>query len=493
VNEFAQSQREHQNDILRTLPRAEGHELARRSNQDGISNQVMQQRAKSCPIFPGRCPFGGACHACPARVQTKLTINEPGDKYEQEADRVANQVMRMPDPGVGSAVSRHDPTIQRACPSCEEELQRQVEPEEEEEEETVQAKPLAEQITPLVQRQEEEPEEEEEPIQTKLAGEIQRQEEMPEEEEEEPIQTKARPGRTPVVTTKIQAQINALRGGGRPLSESTRAFFEPRFGRSFGDVRLHTGGQASHIARSINARAFTFGRDIAFASGQYSQHSQRGRRLLAHELTHVIQQTHGRRRTSVQRQAAVPTYRDCTAAITGVTDANLRLENGRQRAREYVGAATRALANAPAAGTTYATALNRHFANPTNAQRNAIRANYQQIMRALVVGNFICNSQRICGREQAFWIAADDLIHVCRPFWPLSRTCRAIVLVHEAYHDITNTVTEGAGYRGSANYPAGNTAPPAGQTAATRSQTPDAYAFFAAHIWRNMDTNRTCF
>ena len=96
-------------------------------------------------------------------IQAKLKIGQPGDKYEQGADRVANQVMNM----------------------SESYLQRQVEPEEEEEE-SLQPSPLAEQITPLVQRQVEE--EEEEPVQPKIADEsqVQRQEEEPEEEEEEP-------------------------------------------------------------------------------------------------------------------------------------------------------------------------------------------------------------------------------------------------------------------------------------------------------------------
>lgn len=99
-------------------------------------------------------------------VQAKLTIGQPNDKYEQEADRVADEVMSMPDP----------------------KLQRQENPEEEEEE-AVQTKPLTEGITPLVQRQEEPEEEEEEPVQTKPLAEgitplLQRQEE-PEEEEEE--------------------------------------------------------------------------------------------------------------------------------------------------------------------------------------------------------------------------------------------------------------------------------------------------------------------
>jgi hypothetical protein len=197
----------------------------------------------------------------------------------------------------------------------------------------------------------------------------------------------------------------------------------------------------------------------------------------------------------LQRQpAAVPQYRDCTSPITGIADPNERLETARLRAREHVAAAIAVLNNAPVAGTEYATAAARHFITPNDAQRTAIRANYRQILATLRVNNYICNSQNICGREQAFWIADDDLVHVCRPFWALSPTCRAIILIHEGAHDIGLGVA-GAHppNRGDAAYPTGNTAPPATETVAGRTQNPDAYAFFAAHIWRDTDTGRSCF
>ncbi|MBT8768516.1 M35 family metallopeptidase [Metapseudomonas boanensis] len=192
--------------------------------------------------------------------------------------------------------------------------------------------------------------------------------------------------------------------------------------------------------------------------------------------------------------AAAPAFRDCTEGITGITDANERLETARQRAREFVGAARRALGAAPAAGTTYATALGRHFIAPTDANRATIEDTYRQILGTLVPRNYICNSQNICGTEQAFWIESDDLVHVCRPFWELSPTCRAIILIHEGAHDVGIGVA-GAHppNRGDAQYPAGNVAPPAGETTAGRMDNPDAYAFFGAHIWRDTDTGRTCF
>ncbi len=88
----------------------------------------------------------------------------------------------------------------------------------------------------------------------------------------------------------VESHINALKGSGQPLPESTRTFFEPRFGYDFGNVRVHTDSKASECARAVNARAFTIGTDIVFGEGQYDQMAIGGRKLLAHELTHVVQQ-----------------------------------------------------------------------------------------------------------------------------------------------------------------------------------------------------------
>ena len=222
--------------------------------QRTIGNQAVQRLIKS-----------GA-------LQAKLKIGQPGDMYEQEADRVADAVMRMPEPGV----------------------QRQVEPEEEEEE-TLQSKPLASQITPLVQVQrQEEPEEEEEALQAKpLAKEItplvQRQVE-PEEEEEE-LQAKATSGHISEANPNLESDIQSLKGGGQPLPENDRTFFEPRFGRDFSKVRMHMDAKAAESAWALNAKAYTLGQDVVFGTGQNTPGTSEGRRLMAHELTHVVQQS----------------------------------------------------------------------------------------------------------------------------------------------------------------------------------------------------------
>jgi hypothetical protein len=102
------------------------------------------------------------------------------------------------------------------------------------------------------------------------------------------IQRRASGPAAPAYAPRIVSDV--LRSPGHPLDAATRAFFEPRFGRDFSDIRVHTGHEAAAAARSINAHAYTAGSDIVFALGQYSPDSTPGRSLLAHELTHAIQQ-----------------------------------------------------------------------------------------------------------------------------------------------------------------------------------------------------------
>ncbi|MCP4256661.1 MAG: DUF4157 domain-containing protein [Planctomycetes bacterium] len=173
----------------------------------------------------------------------------------------------------------------------------QHQPENEEEEEILQSKPLADQITSLVQRQEEPPEEEEEetlqpkPLADQITPLVQRQEEPPEEEEE--LQAKSKTGETPAVNPSIESRINSFKGGGQALPRDTRTFFESRMGRDFGGVRIHTDNKAADTAQSVRAKAFTLGNNIVFDTSQYSPNNQKGKKLLAHELTHVVQQAGG--------------------------------------------------------------------------------------------------------------------------------------------------------------------------------------------------------
>lgn len=93
-----------------------------------------------------------------------------------------------------------------------------------------------------------------------------------------------------IVHPDVERAIAGLRGGGTGLDTGAQSRFSESFGDSFGDVRVHTGPAADDLARSVQARAFTTGSDVFFARGEYRPGSSEGDRLLAHELTHVIQQ-----------------------------------------------------------------------------------------------------------------------------------------------------------------------------------------------------------
>jgi hypothetical protein len=107
------------------------------------------------------------------------------------------------------------------------------------------------------------------------------------------------------VANSLAPSLDGLVGGGSALPATARAFFEPRFGASFADVRVHTDARAAGVAESLSARAFTVGHDIVFGAGQYAPESSDGRHLLAHELTHVLQQDRARGATSAMAVSAL--------------------------------------------------------------------------------------------------------------------------------------------------------------------------------------------
>lgn len=175
-------------------------------------------------------------------LQPKLTIGQPNDKYEQEADHVADQVMRMP-----------EPVIQRQGAD------------------TIQG-----------------------------------------HNNKSLLQTMGQAGAVPAASPGFISGNQTKQGGGQPLAKSSRAFFELRLGHDFSQVRIHDGPWAAKAAQSINARAYTMGRNITFAKGQYQPGSTQGKKLLAHELTHVVQQ--GESGRAIQRQ---PAEENTTAETVG--------------------------------------------------------------------------------------------------------------------------------------------------------------------------------
>ena len=109
------------------------------------------------------------------------------------------------------------------------------------------------------------------------------------EERKKPVQRKE----TATGVLVPERAVSATRSGGQPLDAETRSFMEPRFGFDFSRVRIHADGEAAQAARSIDAHAYTIGEDVVFGSGRFSPRASDGRRLLAHELAHVVQQSGG--------------------------------------------------------------------------------------------------------------------------------------------------------------------------------------------------------
>ena len=212
----------------------------RRSSESAPATQrsVRRRRAPTRPALLDRrlglgdCakPRIAALRTTPV-LQAKLEVGPPNDRFEQEADRVADQVMRMADPLRADATSlagKAADHLQRMCAACDEEVRR--------------APPGA--------------------LQTKRGSD----------------------------GTGLQAEMRGLRGRGQPLSPALRAFFEPRFGHDFSRVRIHRDARSAELAQSVNAKAFTFGWSIVLGNDHHAENTLEHRRLLAHELTHVIQQ-----------------------------------------------------------------------------------------------------------------------------------------------------------------------------------------------------------
>ncbi|MHC5763696.1 eCIS core domain-containing protein, partial [Nostoc sp.] len=185
-------------------------------------------------------------------IQAKLTIGEPGDKYEQEADETARQVVQK----------IHQPQSEK--------LQRESLSEEEDE------------------------------LQMKPERSIQRESlSLPAEEEElqmKPMVQRVAEGGM-ATSPDLETSILQAKGGGQSLADNIRQPMEQAFGADFSEVKTHTDSQADQLNQSIQAKAFTTGQDVFFRQGAYEPGSRGGQELLAHELTHVVQQS----REKIQR------------------------------------------------------------------------------------------------------------------------------------------------------------------------------------------------
>ena len=309
--------------------------------------------------------------------QAKLNIGQPGDQYEKEADSVADSVVNKSNntPGVqqmneqgiqrvtlaspqedeklATAEQRmekdkllqekpEEGSIQRMEGQEEEEAVQMQEGQEEEEAVQMQEGQEEEEAVQMQEGQEEEEavqmqegQEEEEAVQMQEGQEeeeaVQMQEGQEEEEavqmqegqeEEEALQTKSTSSNAPAAkaSNQISSKIQQRKGKGKGLPEQTRAEMENSFGVDFSGVTIHTDPEAIQMNKKLGAQAFTTGKDIYFNSGKFRPETNAGKHLLAHELTHVIQQTGGEEKLDseeVQKKGATtkPTSKPTTPAF----------------------------------------------------------------------------------------------------------------------------------------------------------------------------------
>ncbi len=244
-------------------------------------------------------------------IQAKLTIGQPGDKYEQEADEMADSVVQsLRKTGTSQdspdrTFTIQDDHLQNICTACEEDekLQRKEEDEEEYEDEdltgdSLQLKSIFESNNPLpgedIQRQRADCEIEK--VQRKLPG---HEGDIPE------LQTK--PDQGTQTFSGLENHLSGTRGSGSPLPKTTRSSMEAAFGSDFSKVNIHTGREAQAMNKSLHSHAFTHGSDIYFDGGKYNPGTSAGQHLLAHELTHVMQQRSGLKgKKTVSSSSATP-------------------------------------------------------------------------------------------------------------------------------------------------------------------------------------------
>ncbi len=200
-------------------------------------------------------------------IQPKLSVNQPGDIYEQEADAIADKVVNMVSPANLQPLNflHANYHAQRKCKACEEEEKK-------------------------VQRKCAECEEKEKGLQRKETS------------------SGLNAGRNSVQqvadTSALHEHINASQGNGAKLDANTQAFMSDRMGFDFSHVNIHADNESANMNRQLNAKAFTAGNDIYFNAGEYNPSAEAGKRLLAHELVHTIQQ--GGVQTHIQRACLPP-------------------------------------------------------------------------------------------------------------------------------------------------------------------------------------------
>jgi flagellar biosynthesis GTPase FlhF len=285
------------------------------------SSSTTQSAVHKSPASPFFAKQGDGTFFSPVRpsVQAKMTVGKPGDKFEQEADRMAGKVMRMSAPAATQASGKEEKLRRqpddklrkkedeklRKAPAQEEKLQKK-------EDDKLQKAPEPEQ---KLQKKEEE----------KLQKAPVPEEKLQKKEDEKFQRKEA--GAAGSVASNVQSGITGNMAGGQALSNDVRSFMEPRFNADFSSVRVHSDRESASLNNQLSARAFTYQNHIFFSRDQYQPGTSDGKQLLAHELTHTIQQGHAVQRAPQVRAVAefstgLPTRRN-TSRVSGCSRSSL--------------------------------------------------------------------------------------------------------------------------------------------------------------------------
>ena len=341
----------------------------------------------------------------PVTIQPKLKIGSPDDQYEQQADRIADSVVQSSVPDIQQQPSEEEEEmLQMKCKECE----------------------------------------------------------------EEELQMKSETGQSGgYASSEMSGQVKNP-GNGTPLPGSVNREMSQKIGADFSDVNIHTGSKAAELNESIGARAFTHKKDIFFNSGEYNPASVEGKHLLAHELTHVVQQNRGKpsviQRTVDPARVSCESYQprenfpifsiigtnDPVTVIQETVDRSIalldntidELELTRQRIcneGEPIGW--------PAIADQTANSLLRRFRlQPDNRNvwcgngRGTVQRritwfrNVRNILNSDIV-NYVCLGTLCQANDWAYAFPGTRNIGLCRTFWNSTDVDqRAITLIHEAFH-----------------------------------------------------------
>jgi hypothetical protein len=282
---------------------------------------------------------------------------------------------------------------------------------------------------------------------------------------------------------------DALRSPGQPLEQSTRALMEQRFGHDFSQVRVHTDARASDSADAVNARAYTVGRHVAFGPHEYAPGSTEGQRLLAHELTHVVQQGAPADAVSTpvlrQQKPVPPSYSGCLPAQQTLLDSTVK--DARRKINVALSVVAGAYGRPGAVSAANKALLTTHFHTTDRDDMRSILGTYNSIGRAFDAGLKLeceqaCASTpttATCGfayNTQLF--GGFGPIHICFApppgcnFTATAAPNRIALVIHEAAH--RHTGVDDRFYLWQAGY--------ATQSADEAMDNADSYGWFAAQV-----------